>query len=71
MNVKPKFYIDVMERGRFICQVPYYGHGFYKIIDGNVVTVYDQEDLMRAVLEKRPSLSSHNINLALATQKVY
>ena len=68
--MKPKLYIDVMEHGRFLCQVPYYGHGFPELIDGKVESVYDSEDLLKAVLDKRPSLSGRNIKLALTTERV-
>lgn len=70
MNIKPELLLDVMERGRFLCQIPYYGHGFPKVVNGQTIIFYDKKDLIRTVLERRPSLQNRKIDIEIASQRV-
>lgn len=64
--------LDIMVDGRFYTQLRYNGHPFPKLIDGEVVPVYDRKDIERFVIEKRPSLKGKkNVTIAFAKQKVF
>lgn len=71
MKIKPTLLLDIMERGRFICQIPYYRHGMPKMVDGNIIEEHKSEDIERYVYEKRPSLRNRNIKIAFAQQRVF
>ena len=71
MNIKPTLLLDIMEDGRFVCQIPYYQHGMPRMVDGNIIEVHDFKDIEKYVYEKRPSLRNRNISIAFAQQRVY
>lgn len=63
--------LDIMQGGRFMCQIRYTGHPFHSVVDGCVVPTYDCED-KRFVLEQRPSLrGKKDLRIELSKQKVY
>jgi hypothetical protein len=64
-----KVLIDIMENGRFICQLKYDGMPFPEMIDGEIIPVYDSEDMERFVYEKRPSLRGKDIRIEFSNQK--
>ncbi len=70
MKLVPTLLLDVMEHDRFICQIPYYGQGFPKLIDGQVKKVFDSRDIQNWVFEKRPSLKNRDIRIEFASQRV-
>ena len=64
--------IDVMlGDGSFFCQLRYTGTPFPMIIDGKMVPTYDQRDLRRFALEKRPSLANKKFDVIPTNQIVY
>lgn len=64
------FYIDVMEDGRFLCQLHYTKRGFPMVIDGKTVESYDFRDIEKFVYEKRPSLRNRNIHFEFSDNRV-
>lgn len=60
--------IDVMERGRFVCQVRYSYVPKWKVIDGKLVEVLDMNEALRNIRKQRPSLKNRDINIAPTTQ---
>lgn len=48
--------LDVMQGGKFICQLKYTKRGTPTIVDGGIREVYDMEDLEQFVYDNRPSL---------------
>jgi len=68
---RPPILLDIMQDGRFLCQLRYTKRGFPRMINGKIVEVYDQEDIEKFVLEQRPSLRDKNITIELANQKVF
>ena len=71
MNIKPTLLLDIMECGRFVCQIPYYRHGMPQMVDGKITEVHDMSEVKQYVYEKRPSLRNRNISIAFAQQRVY
>ena len=65
-----KVLLDIMEKGRFLCQLKYDGYPFPDMIDGKIVPVYDSKDLERFVYEKRPSLRGRDIRIEFSNNKV-
>jgi hypothetical protein len=65
----PTILLDIMEHGRFICQIPYFRRGIPILVNGKVVEVHDTEELERYVYEARPSLRNRKINIAFARQR--
>ena len=66
---KNKILLDIMEKGHFICQLKYDGMPFPEFIDGEVVSVYDSEDIKKFVYSKRPSLVGRDIRIEFSNQK--
>ena len=60
--------IDVMEKGRFLCQVRYSYVPKWKIIDGKLVEVLDMNEALRKIRNERPSLKNRDINIMLTKQ---
>lgn len=60
--------LDVMLKGRFVCQLRYNKHGQLKIIDGEMQEVYDLEDLKAFVIQKRPFLKDEPFTIEFAEQ---
>ena len=54
-------YLDVMEKGRFICQVAYKYYPLFPL---------DLQKLSDYVKRQRPSLRNRNINIALSSNRV-
>ena len=61
--------LDILEKGRFICQLKYDKRGFPEMIDGHIEEVYRLEDLEKFVLDKRPSLRGRDIRIKFSNQK--
>lgn len=66
-----KVLLDIMVNGRFNCQLRYIGTPFPKMVNGEVVPVYDLDDINRFVYEKRPSLKGKEVQICFANQKVF
>ena len=62
--------IDITERGHFICQLKYEGMPFPEMIDGEIIPVYDSEDIEKFVYEKRPSLRGKDRRIEFSNNKV-
>ena len=60
--------IDVMEKGRFLCQVRYTYTPKWKILDGKLVEVLDMNEALRKIRNERPSLKNRDINIMLTKQ---
>ena len=71
MKIKPTLLLDIIENGRFICQIPYYRHGARQVINKKIVEVFNARDIERYIYEKRPSLRGRNINIEFTKQRVY
>ena len=67
--MEKKILIDIMEHGRFICQLKYDGYPFPEMIDGEVKPVYDSEDIKKFVYSQRPSLVGRDIRIEFSNQK--
>ena len=64
--------IDVMlSDGSFFCQLRYTGTPFPMVINGKIVPTYDEKDLKRFAIEKRPSLAGKSFNVCLTNQRVF
>ena len=69
--MKPTLLIDVMIGDSFICQLPYYHHGYPTILDdGSFIETYDTEELEKFVLDKRPSLKNKKFHIEFTNQKL-
>lgn len=62
--------LDIMEGGRFVCQLLYDRRGFPEMINGRIKEVHSQEDIERFVYEKRPGLKGKNINIEFSNQRI-
>ena len=60
--------IDVMEKGRFLCQVRYTYTPKWKILDGELKPTLDMNEALRDIFKQRPSLKGRDINIAPTTQ---
>lgn len=70
MKRKP-ILLDVMQGGKFICQLVYTKRGLPAIVDGEIREVYDMEDLEQFVYENRPSLrGGGNFEIAFSNNRV-
>lgn len=64
--------VDVMlSDGTFFCQLRYTGTPFPMVINGKIVPTYDEKDLKRFAIEKRPSLADKKFNVCLTNQRVF
>ena len=64
--------LDVMlSDGTFFCQLRYTGTPFPMVIKGKIVPTYDENDLKRFAIEKRPSLAGKKFNVIPTNQRVY
>lgn len=64
--------VDVMlADGSFFCQLRYTGQPFPTIVKGQIVPQYDESDLKRFAIEKRPSLAGKKFNVIPTNQRVY
>lgn len=74
MNVpnlpSPALFLDVMLRGRFLCQLRYTKPGRLEWVGDKLDYVYDTEDLQRFVEQKRPSLAGLDYKIEFSNQKV-
>ena len=61
--------IDIMEKGHFICQLKYEGMPFPELIDGEIIPVYDSEDIEKFVYKQRPSLKGRDIRIEFSNQR--
>lgn len=68
---RPPILLDIMQDGRFLCQLRYTKRGFPRMINGKIVEEHNQEDIEKFVYEQRPSLRDKNITIAFANQKVF
>lgn len=68
--MKQTLLLDIMEHGRFVCQIPYNRHGKPKLIDGNIVEVHDYEEFKAYVYTQRPSLRNRDISIAFTSNRV-
>lgn len=62
--------LDIMEKGRFLCQLKYSAKGRMEIIDGKLVMVHDLRDIRRFVYQQRPSLRGKDINICFSNSRV-
>ena len=61
--------LDIMQDGRFLCQMKYPHRGFPQMLDGKLVEAYDYNDFEKFVFEKRPSLRNKKIAILPSTQR--
>ena len=61
--------LDIMQDGRFLCQMKYPHRGFPQMLDGKLVEAYDYNDFEKFVFEKRPSLRNKQIVILPSTQR--
>lgn len=66
----PPLYLDIMQEGRFVCQLKYTDKPALSLIDGDVIPTYDSEEIRRFVYEQLPSLSGKNINILFSKQRL-
>lgn len=64
------FYIDIMEGGRFLCQLHYTRRGFPVVVDGRTCESHDLRDIEEFVYENRPSLRNRKIHIAFSNNRV-
>lgn len=64
------FFIDVIENGRFLCQLHYTRRGLPVVVDGRTVESHDLRDIEEFVYENRPSLRNRNIHIAFSNNRV-
>ena len=62
--------LDIMQDGRFLCQLRYNKRGFPQMINGEFVEVHDQKDIEEFVYSQRPSLKGKNIKIEFSNQSV-
>lgn len=63
--------LDIMQDGRFVCQLKYNKRGFPVMVDGVIKESHDMRDIEDFVYQQRPSLRGKNISVEFATQKVF
>jgi hypothetical protein len=71
MAQKPLLLDVMLGDGSFFCQLRYTGQPFPMIIEGKMVPTYDQRDLRKFALEKRPSLANKKFDVIPTNQRVY
>lgn len=62
--------LDIMQDGRFLCQMKYPHRGFPQMLDGKLVETYDYNDFEKFVFEKRPSLRNKKIAILPSNQRI-
>lgn len=62
--------LDIMQDGRFLCQLRYNKRGFPQMIDGEFIEVYDPKDIEEFVYSQRPSLKGKNIKIEFSNQSI-
>ena len=62
--------LEIMQDGRFLCQLRYNKRGFPQMINGEFVEVHDQKDIEEFVYSQRPSLKGKNIKIEFSNQSV-
>lgn len=70
MKASKPILIDVMMKGRFICQLSYLGHPFPLMHNGKVHAAYDLNNIRQYVEEKRPSLKNKDYKIEISNQLV-
>lgn len=69
--MKYSLLLDIMEGGRFLCQMRYTRPPWPKIIDGETVLAYEYKDLEKFVYSQKPSLRNRKgISILPTNQKV-
>ena len=63
--------IDVMLKGRYVCQLNYTKRGFPQVVDGEVLECHNYEDFEKFVVEKRPSLKGKPFVVLPSRQKTH
>lgn len=63
-------FLDIMEHGRFLCQLRYTKRGWPRIVDGKIIEVHDSGDIERFVYEQRPSLKGRDIKILFSNNRV-
>ena len=64
-------YIDIMEKGRFLCQLRYDGMPFPEMIDGEVRPVYDSEDILMICPRDEKSIADLLATITLPEYEKY
>ena len=62
-------FLDIMQDGRFLCQMKYPHRGFPQMLDGKLVETYNYNDFEKFVFEKRPSLRNKHIVILPSNQR--
>ena len=65
----PVILLDIMQDGRFLCQMKYPHRGFPQMYNGKVVETYDYNDFEKYVFEQRPSLRNKGIVILPSNQR--
>lgn len=69
--MKKPILIDILEHGRFICQMVYDKRGFPQEIEGGkIVETHRLKDIEKFVYNKRPSLKGREIRIEFSNQKI-
>ena len=71
MAQKAQLFDVMLSDGTFFCQLRYTGTPFPMVINGKIVPTYDEKDLKRFAIEKRPSLADKKFNVCLTNQRVF
>jgi hypothetical protein len=69
--MKQKVLIDVMVGDRFFCQLKPELNPIPKLIGGKIYPVYRKDEIEKAILEMRPSLSGKKFTYELSNQKIF
>lgn len=67
----PPLLLDIMLDGRFLCQMSYKGNPMPILVNGDVMPLYDTEEIQKYVYQERPSLKGKNINIRFSTKKTF
>ena len=69
-TLPPPILIDVMQDGRFVCQLHYTGKERLEEIDGQILRVLSETDIRKWINKQRPSLRNKKINIRLSNNRV-
>lgn len=68
----PPLLLDIMQGGRFVCQIRYTGHPFPSMVNGRVVPTYDGDDIQRFVFKERPLLKGkQDVRIEFSNHRVF
>ena len=70
MDTTKPLFLDIMLNGKYICQMKYTGRPTVEFVSGELMPVYDFDDLYRFVDSQRPSLKGKKYSICPTNQRI-